>query len=149
MLSIEIGFSSTKISPLETVSKSFASLKSVDFGLGVYSIGESAYERCGLITISLPASVNSVGNFAFRDCSSTTSLSLMAGVGSLQTTSFMGLTNCTSVYIDSDFTADIGHDASDKGVFDRMGAAAQKPVDFVFGNNVKKIKVTEFFAQLP
>lgn len=119
--------------------KGTTSLKSVDFGLGVYSIGDYAYNGCGLITISLPASVNSVGNFAFLNCTSTTSLSLMAGVGSLQTTSFTGLSNCTSVYIDSDFTAVIGTGPSDKGVFDQMGAAAHKPVDFVFGNNVKKI----------
>ena len=56
----------TKVSISDTVS-----------GYSVIAIGESAFEGCsGLSQISIPSSVKTVGNYAFKDCTALTSATL-------------------------------------------------------------------------
>ena len=56
-------------------------LANVAFGTTVESIGQSAFDDCGLVNVILPGSLKHLGYKAFYDCDEMTSLSLMPGEG--------------------------------------------------------------------
>lgn len=56
-------------------------LANVVFGTTVESIGQSAFDDCGLVNVILPGSLKHLGYKAFYDCDEMTSLSLMPGEG--------------------------------------------------------------------
>ena len=62
--------------------KSFReSIKEVEIGDGVTTIGENAFQGCiGLTSVMIPESVTSIGNYAFADCSGLTSITIPKSV---------------------------------------------------------------------
>ena len=49
-------------------------------GSQLQSIGETAFQQSGLTTITIPASVTSIGTYAFYICSSLTSILVPSGI---------------------------------------------------------------------
>ena len=79
--------------PSETVSWEdyLSSIKSVEIGNGVTSIGKYAFEHCSKLTsIEIPSSVTSIGDYAFYNCSSLTSITIPSGVIIIGSRAFYG-----------------------------------------------------------
>ena len=77
----------------------------------VTSIGYSAFEGCsGLTSLSIPSSVTSIGSGAFEDCTGLTSLSIPSCVTSIGYSAFRGCSGLTSLSIPSSVTS-IGESA--------------------------------------
>ena len=83
----------------------------VEIGNGVTFIGDRAFEDCNSLTsISIPDSVTSIGNFAFSGCSSLTSISIPNSVTSIGESAFEDCDSLTSVTI-GDGVTEIGGSA--------------------------------------
>jgi len=77
----------------------------------VTSIGNFAFNDCSdLASITIPASVTSIGNAAFRDCNSLTSLTLSEGVASIGEYAFDHCISLASITIPASVTS-IGRNA--------------------------------------
>lgn len=80
-------------------------------GKGVTSIGDSAFRDCSSLTsIKIPAGVTSIGDFAFEYCYGLTSIEIPAGVTSIGVSAFEECESLTSIEIPAGVTS-IGHDA--------------------------------------
>ncbi|MBO5777105.1 MAG: leucine-rich repeat domain-containing protein, partial [Clostridia bacterium] len=76
-----------------------------DIPAGVTTIGEDAFSNCDSLTsIIIPESVTSVGEFAFRYCDSLTSIIIPESVTTIGKNAFSGCTSLTSVTIGSGVT---------------------------------------------
>jgi hypothetical protein len=65
----------------------------------VTSIGDYAFDNCSSLTsITIPNSVTSIGSYAFYYCSSLTSITIPDGVTSIGKSAFSGCTSLTGVY---------------------------------------------------
>ena len=74
------------------------SIPSLYRGVAVKSIGDSAFRSCSsLISIEIPNSVTSIGKGAFSECRSLTSIEIPNSVTSIGYSAFMYCTNLTSV----------------------------------------------------
>ncbi len=72
----------------------------------VTSIGESAFEDCGSLTsVTIPDSVTSIGESAFEDCGSLTSVTIPDSVTSIGDSAFYGCSSLTSVTIGKGVTS--------------------------------------------
>ena len=78
----------------------------------VISIGYSAFYECKLITVTIPNSVTSIGDFAFYCCSSLSSVTIPNSVTSIGDDAFYGCSGLTSVTIGDSVTS-IGNYAFD------------------------------------
>ena len=77
----------------------------------VTSIGNYAFAECSSLTsVTIPDSVTSIGNSAFEDCSSLTSVTIGSGVTSINRLAFTGCSSLTSVTIPDSVTS-IGNSA--------------------------------------
>ena len=86
-------------------------LTSVSIPATVTSIGFSAFSGCSnLASISIPNSVVSIGNTAFQNCSSLVSIQLPMALASVEIGTFKGCSSLQSVALPSTITA-IGSDA--------------------------------------
>lgn len=82
--------------------KGFTSLKNVEFGDNVESIGNMAFSGCSNITnIVLGNNISSIGTMAFANCSGLTSLHLPKNLKSFKSNAFEGCYNLCSLSIDS------------------------------------------------
>ena len=69
-------------------------------GYPVTAIGEHAFESCkGIVSVTIPNSVEYIGFCAFTDCSNLVSLTVGNGVKSIGEWAFAGCTGLTGVYI--------------------------------------------------
>ena len=76
-----------------------------DVDYNVTSIGEEAFRYCSsLISINIPESVTSIGAVAFYGCSSLSSIIIPDGVTSLESTVFADCTSLTSINIPNSVT---------------------------------------------
>ena len=73
---------------------------------GVTSIGDWAFRDCSSLTgITIPEGVTSIGIEAFRDCSSLSSITIPEGVTSIRPHTFSGCSSLTSVKIPESVTS--------------------------------------------
>ena len=79
---------------------------------GVTSIDYKAFRGTSLMSIVIPASVTSIRDSAFEDCSSLTSISLSNGVTSIGNRAFCDCSSLTSIVIPEGVTS-IGYSAFD------------------------------------
>ena len=87
-----------------------ASLTSIDIPASVTSIGQNAFNNCtNLASIDIPASVTSIGLGAFFKCSSLTSINIPSGVTSIEGLTFAQC-GLTTINIPANVTT-IGEDA--------------------------------------
>ena len=94
-------------------SKKDKSLIRAGFGLEKYdipswvtSIGNDAFRDCiSLSSINIPSSVTSIGDWAFLGCSSLTSISIPSSVTSIGWSAFTGCSSLTSISIPSSVTS--------------------------------------------
>ena len=69
---------------VETVSNTLiAGCRTTDIPNSVTSIGEYAFYKCSMTSITIPNSVTSIGNYAFSNCSSLTSITIPNSVTSI------------------------------------------------------------------
>ncbi len=72
----------------------------------VTSIGDFAFHDCSSLTsITIPEGVTSIGDYAFHDCSSLTSITIPEGVTSIGEWAFSGCTSLTSITIPEGVTS--------------------------------------------
>ena len=82
------------------------SLTSVVIPEGVTSIGSGAFYACSSLTsVVIPSSVTSIGNGAFSGCTSLTSVVIPEGVTSIEVSTFSNCSVLTSVVIPSSVTS--------------------------------------------
>ena len=75
-------------------------------GKGVTSIGDSAFRDCSSLTsIKIPAGVTSIGDFAFEYCYGLTSIEIPAGVTSIGESAFEHCSGLTSIEISAGVTS--------------------------------------------
>jgi formylglycine-generating enzyme required for sulfatase activity len=81
------------------------SLSGVTIGTNVASIGDDAFFDClSLTSINIPASVTSIGAQAFAECTILTNLTLGANVNSIGSFAFFGCLSLTSINIPASVT---------------------------------------------
>ena len=74
-------------------------------GYTVTSIGENAFSECkSLTSVTLPDSITSIGEYAFSDCTNLTSIIIPNGVTSIGECAFFTCTSLTDVYIPDSVT---------------------------------------------
>ncbi len=84
--------------------KNCAGLISITIPEGVETIGNNAFSYSGLTSVAIPSSVTSIGNSAFINCRKLTSVTIAEGVGNIGSEVFSYCTNLTSITIPSSVT---------------------------------------------
>ena len=79
-----------------------SSLTSLTLPSSLQSIGDSAFQDCySLTSLTLPSSLQSIGNWAFNGCQSLTSLTLPSSLQSIGNCAFWGCSSLTSLTLPS------------------------------------------------
>ena len=78
----------------------------INIPYGITSIGDSAFEQCSSLTsITIPESVKTIGDCAFYGCSSLTSITIPNSVTSIGSRAFYGCASLTSITIPEGVTS--------------------------------------------
>ena len=81
-------------------------IRSVFMANGVTSIGDDAFKGCtSLASVTIPDSVTSIGEYAFKGCTSLTSVTIPDSVTSISIYTFYSCTSLTSVTIPDSVTS--------------------------------------------
>ena len=81
-------------------------LATVNFGTGVQTIGEHAFDSAtNLLTVALPSSVTTIGDGAFTGATAMTTLTLGSGVTTIGASAFEGNVNLTAIVIPDSVTS--------------------------------------------
>ena len=101
-------------------------------------IGEYAFKDCSRLTsLTLPAGITSIGYAAFNGCRGLTSLTLPAGITSIGEYAFRGCSGLTSIYVYSEKVPKMGTD-----VF--KGCDANKCTVYVPKGTYDDYRISEF-----
>ena len=85
------------------------SIQRVELGIGI-DIGDSAFSNCySLTSITLPSGVTSISNNAFFNCRSLTSITLPSGVTSIGDSAFYSCYSLASIMLSSGVTSIFDH----------------------------------------
>jgi hypothetical protein len=85
---------------------SYRNTKTYTIPSSVSTIGEGAFGNCSSLTsITIPSSVTSIGDYAFSSCSSLISINIPSSVITIGDTAFWGCRNLKSVTISSSVTS--------------------------------------------
>jgi hypothetical protein len=76
-------------------------LTSMNIPQNVISIGEGAFEGCGLTSINIPNSVTTIGNYAFMFCSSLVYITLSDKLTSIGSSAFSDCYSLSDVYCEA------------------------------------------------
>ena len=80
-------------------------IKRIIIGDGVTTIGEFAFTNCSTLTsVTIPNSVTEIGEFAFNNCSALTSVTIPNSVTTIGDYAFSGCSSLTSVTIPNSVT---------------------------------------------
>ena len=83
-----------------------SSIKKIELGNGITSIGSSAFNSCySLTSVTIPNSITSIGSSVFIYCYSLTSVTIPNGVTSIGDTAFSYCNSLTSVTIPNSITS--------------------------------------------
>ena len=83
-----------------------ANIQTVTISDGVTSIGDGAFAGCQLLkSIEIPGSVQSIGEYAFNNCSDLTSITIPDGLKSIEEGTFSGCRSLTQVEIPNSVTS--------------------------------------------
>ena len=97
---IEIGEFAFASGDEDFYTEDYADIKSITIPDSVTSIGQYAFRGCsGLTSITIPSGVTSIGQYAFRDCSGLTSITIPSGVTSIGQYAFANCSGLISVSI--------------------------------------------------
>jgi hypothetical protein len=89
-------------------------------GLPVVSIGGGVFERCSsIVSVSLPAGITTIRNFAFYGCTGLISVTIPARVTAVGDAAFSGCTSLTAIAVDPGNTA---YTSRDGVLFDKTSA---------------------------
>src|SRR5436190_1169262 len=80
-------------------------LTSVTIPASVTSIGDCAFEGCKLTSVTIPASLTSIGYFTFANCTSLTNVTIPDSVSSIGDVAFANCSRLTSVIIPGSVTS--------------------------------------------
>lgn len=75
----------------------FRSIKAISLPSGLTRIGAFAFQSSGIDSIVIPASVTSIGNCAFRNCTSLKSAVLPSGITQIGSSAFGGCVSLSSI----------------------------------------------------
>ena len=102
----------------------------------VTSIGNIAFKNCSSLTsVTIPKSVTSIGNSAFSDCTGLTSIIIPENVTKISKNIFYKCSGLTSIT----WNAKKCNDLDFNGLFSSRGYPSEKFVSFTFGDNVEHI----------
>jgi hypothetical protein len=71
----------------------------------VTSLGDTAFELCGLSNITIPNSVTNIGNSAFQNCSSLTNITIDTNVTSIGANAFYSCSSLNSITVPNSVTS--------------------------------------------
>ena len=78
----------------------YSDIKRIIIGDGVTTIGEAAFRYCSSLTsVTIPNSVTTIGRYTFQRCSSLTSVTIPNSVTTIGYSAFSGCTRLQKVYI--------------------------------------------------
>ena len=109
----------------------FCGLTSVTIGNSVTSIGDEAFQFCGLTSVTIGNSVTSIGDEAFYGCRGLTSVTIPESVTSIGRYAFSGCTGLTSVTWNAR-SCEIDY-------YELFGNSKNQITSFTFGNAVDTI----------
>ena len=117
-------------------------VKTYTLGNDIVSIGDYAFNDCrSLTSITIPANVSAIGNNSFQYCTGLKSLSIPAGVKTIGTYAFQNCTDLTSVTIPTN-VSDIGNNAftgCEKLVYVYINSNAVASKTYTSSNNLGTI----------
>ena len=113
-------------------------LTSLTLPAGITSIGEYAFSGCsGLTSLTLPAGITSIDKYAFSGCSRLTSLNLPAGITWIGESAFSYCSGLTSIYVYAEKVPRIGRYAFE-------GCASRKCTLYVPKGTYDNYRLSEF-----
>ncbi len=125
------------VTGIESAFKRHTGIVSVTLPEGLKTIGTSAFEDASnLKKVNIPSTVTSIGDYAFADCSSLTEITLPEGLTSIGIQSFANCTGLTEIVFPDGFTS-IG----DVAFLSCAGLAKVK-----FSDSITKIGSGAFFS---